>query len=164
MIFDTKSTAKNHPYLRKSSVIREALEWAEKIGPDRDEGTYELRGEDMFAIVQFRRSEPRETRKLAETHREYVDLQYCIDGGEIIDCYPAEGLTANGDYNEENDFQLFERPQAARTELVMRPERFALLFPDDAHVPMVHDGENDKTAMVVFKIKLQLLIDELEAV
>jgi beta-galactosidase beta subunit len=45
----------------------------------------------------------------------------------------------------------------------MRPGTFALLFPQDAHVPMVADGLHSSCRMIVFKIRCGLFEQEAAA-
>jgi biofilm protein TabA len=153
MIFETLETAKTNPLVNRSSIIQEALEFAQRLSPGHELGRFDLQGNDLYALIQFRDTFPREERKQPETHREYVDLQYCFGGGEIIDWYANSNLTPTCDYKEAEDYQLYERPKTDFVPLLMRPKTFALFFPDDAHVPAVHDGIHKKCHMVVFKIR-----------
>lgn len=157
MIYETIQSAERNPQIAKSALIQEALAWASKVRPGHELGRFDLRGDDLYAMVQERESKPREERKEPETHRVYVDLQYCVDGGEFIDWYANIGLKPTTEYDAEKDFQLFQRPEVPPVPLLMRPGYFALLYPDDAHVPVVSDGEHGKTWMVVFKIRLAAL-------
>lgn len=157
MIYETDTTAPGNPLVRNSGLVQEALQWVRTVTPDTEPGRYDLRGDDLYAMVQVRTALPREERRKVEAHREYADLQYCLEGGEFIDWYPLEALVPSGDYNEEKDFQIFDRPLLEPVALPMRPGCFTLLFPGDGHVPMVTDGVHPSTRMVVFKIRVDAL-------
>jgi YhcH/YjgK/YiaL family protein len=162
MIFETLATFPRNPLVVGSSLIARALEWAARIDATTEPGRFELDGDDFYASVQLRQPRPREERSTPEAHREYVDLQYCVAGGEIIDWYALDGLQPTMEHDEAGDYRLFRRPAHPPVPLLMRPGTFALLFPRDAHVPMVADGVNSECRMVVFKIRCSLF--EREAV
>ena len=157
MIYETDKTTPANPLVRDSVLIREALAWAKTAKADTQPGRYDLRGDDLYALVQVRNGLPREERRAVEAHREYADLQYCLEGGEFIDWYPLEALTPSTEYDPEKDFQLYQRPAMAPLALPMRPGSWVLLLPGDGHAPMVTDGEHASTRMVVFKIRLSAL-------
>ncbi len=100
---------------------------------------------------------------MPEAHRAYVDLQYYVAGGEIIDWYPLEALVPTTDHDEEGDFRLFACPAHLPLPLLMRAGTFALFFPQDAHVPMVADGVHSSYCMIVFKIRCGLFEQQVAA-
>lgn len=91
-----------------------------------------------------------------EAHRHYLDLHYCLEGGEIIEWAPVSTLTATTDYDTAKDYQLYAVPPAAST-CLMTPGAFAIFFPGEAHMPKVSDGKSDRVKKVVVKIKVELL-------
>lgn len=153
MIYETHSTVSANPIVRHAELIQEALQWVRGVKPDIEPGRYDLRGDDFYALVQMRKALRREERPKVEVHRKYADLQFCLEGGEFIDWYPMESLSGISEYNEEKDYQLFDRPAIEPLPLLMRKGYFALLFPGDGHVPMVSDGTHTSTRMIVFKIR-----------
>lgn len=91
-----------------------------------------------------------------ETHREYVDLQYILGGGEVIEWAPVARLAADGSYDAKTDLQ-FHAPAAADETLVMSNGLFVFLFPTDGHKPSVADGTNRHVHKVIAKIHRSLL-------
>lgn len=156
MLFETVDTARRNIWLRQCAPIQECLDWARDVDPAIAPGRYEIRGDDLYVLVQNRISKPREERPHPETHRRYVDLQLCRGGSELIDWYPAVCLREYTAYNEERDVAFFHRPESGLQTLVMTPGTFAVFFPEDAHVPEITDGRNASTDMFVFKIALTL--------
>ena len=159
MIFETRNTFTGNPLLSQSPLILDALKFAFKLEIGHPTGRFDLKGDDCFALVQDRETFYRDERMDVEAHQEYADLQYCFGGGEIIDWYPRNLLAPTGEYQEEEDFQLFKRPLLAPVPLAMLPGSFALLFPEDGHVPAINDGVNDRCQMVVFKIRVSALLE-----
>lgn len=160
MIFETLDTFPQNPLVAGSSLIARALEWAARIDAGSPPGRFEIEGDDFYASVQERTPLPRGERLTPEVHRAYVDLQYCVAGGEIIDWYALDGLEPTMDYDEAGDYRLFQRPVRPPLPLLMHPGAFTLLFPRDAHVPMVADGVNASCRMIVFKIRCSLFEQE----
>ena len=144
-------------FTKSSEVWEKALAWIRENGRTAEPGEYEIEGRDIYAIVVSADTKlPRDC--TFETHENFVDLQYCVAGGEIIFWQPEAQLTPKGPYSEEEDVTLFVEPvdEPASTRLKMKPDTFAIFFPQDAHAPLVHDGLNKTVRKVVVKIKFDL--------
>lgn len=135
-------------------VWQKALNWL-KENSDKADGEYEIQGRDLFAIVQTIPTQPRES-CIFEAHKNYIDLQYCISGGELIEWAPLETLTPKGEFLTDKDYGHYFAPEKA-TSLVMTPGTFGIFFPVDAHMPKVSDGVNAQTKKVVVKIRRSLI-------
>ncbi len=159
MIFDTIENGSTENFLKDSSALKEALNWIRSLGQDPEEGTHYLRGEEMYGMIQSYETKDRSDR-LWESHRKYVDLQYCLSGGEVIDWEKIEKLTPDGDYMADKDAILYQKTETPSVSLIMQPGRYALLFPEDGHRPGVIDGAHPGTKKVVVKIALNLLQGE----
>ena len=158
MIFDTLENGSSDSFLKKCSVLQEAFNWIRNLSADPDLGTHHLRGDEMYAMIQSYETKERSER-LWESHRKYVDLQFCISGGEIIDWEKTENLTPDEvGYMEDKDAILYQKTETPSVSLIMQPGRFALLFPEDGHRPGVTDGVNAGTKKLVVKIALDLLL------
>jgi YhcH/YjgK/YiaL family protein len=92
-----------------------------------------------------------------ETHREYIDLQYILGGGEVIEWAPAAKLVADVAYDEKTDFQFYA-PAEADALLRMQDGLFTFLFPADGHKPLVADGANSHIHKAIAKIHKSLLV------
>lgn len=134
-------------------VWEKALKWL-KENTEKPDGEYEIEGRDVFAIVQTVQTQPRES-CIFEAHLNYIDLQYCISGGELIEWASVSTLTPKGEFLTEKDYGHYLAPEKA-TSLVMTPGTFGVFFPADAHMPKVSDGVNAQTKKVVVKIKTSL--------
>lgn len=91
-----------------------------------------------------------------ETHREYIDLQYIVGGGEIIEWAPAAKLAADGAYDVSTDFQFYSEsdPDAS---LSMKDGLFVFLLPTDGHKPLVSNGVDRHVHKAIAKIHRSLL-------
>lgn len=93
-----------------------------------------------------------------EGHRNYIDLQYMVDGDEDMLCADlseAEELTP---YDPEKD--VFFCASAARSiRLPVHGGDYAVFFPDDIHAPGI---ANEKTAGEIRKLVFKLPVPEYE--
>jgi YhcH/YjgK/YiaL family protein len=85
-----------------------------------------------------------------ECHNKNIDIQFCINGNELIGWKPREKCkTENGGYNDEKDLQLYS--DAPDMYFQLTNDQFAIFFPEDVHAPMIGDGEIKK---LVIKVKI----------
>ena len=96
-------------------------------------GRHNIDGEDVFANVMEYDTVPAEEKKL-EAHKRYYDVQCVACGIERGDVAPVAGLTCAKEYDEADDYALFESPAPA-TSLVLHAGEIAVLPPEDAHKP-----------------------------
>lgn len=146
MIFDDAKYldfyAKNDPKLQ---VVVDFLKTnpMEELQPGRydlDKGVYALVNESATR-----------TEGPYEVHRKYADLQLMVRGGEIIEWALLDDMTNGNEYNEEGDCQLFECAPASAIGMKLLPGRFAILYPQDAHKPLIRI-EADSVRKIIFKI------------
>ena len=156
MILGTHDELSRHAGLFRSADPQVLFRWLETCS-DLEHGTkVDLLGEKLSVRVLRRETAPRDDCRW-ETHREYVDLQFILGGGEVIDWSPATKLTLDDSYDEAADVQFYG-PAEADLSLPMREGLFVFLFPGDAHRPMIEDGVNDHVHKVVAKIHRSLLV------
>ncbi len=86
-----------------------------------------------------------------ETHQEYIDLQYLIEGCERMDVSSPVQLQVREVYDPKTDKQLYV-PSPEMSTLHMKAGDFALLFPQDAHHPSIIDGKLTHNKKAVVKI------------
>ena len=114
-------------------------------------GRVEIDGDRIFAIIAKGPGHSREQAKL-EVHRAYVDIQVAAAGVDEIGWKSLPLCTTpEGEYDPDGDGQvLADAPDAW---IAVGPGAFAIFFPQDAHAPMVSDGELHK---VVVKVLAEL--------
>lgn len=134
-------------------VWTQALNWIANMPADLPLGEHAIHDQDMFVNYHEAQLLTREAGNF-EAHRHYIDLHYCLAGGEIIEWAPTSSLTATGDYDQEKDYQLYAVPTRASA-CVMTPGTFVIFYPSDAHLPKITDGQNEKVRKVVVKLKIK---------
>jgi YhcH/YjgK/YiaL family protein len=111
-------------------------------------------GADLYALMQYARTRPRAEQK-AESHRTYADVQAVIDGDEILEVMPLDGLETTLPYDASRDVALYTMPKDG-SRLILRPGLCAVLFPEDGHAPLqAPDGIARPSRRVVVKVRLE---------
>jgi|FLOH01.1.fsa_nt_gi biofilm protein TabA len=156
MILDTHKNLRHYAPLFRSVDPTPLFDWLENCR-DVESGTrVDFAGDKLFAKALRQDTGDRGAFKW-ETHREYVDLQYILGGGEVIEWAPAAKLSADIAYDEATDFQFYASAEADAL-LRMQDGLFTFLFPADGHKPLVSDGNNRQIHKVIAKIHKSLLV------
>lgn len=155
MILDTRDNMRHYAPLFRGIDPTLLFDWLPGARGIESGGKVNLEGEKLFARVMRQDTAPRDACRW-EAHREYVDLQYILGGGEIIEWAAAVKLVADRPYDDAADLQFYA-DAPADVLLPMREGLFVFLFPDDAHKPCVADGRNGFVHKVVVKIHRSLL-------
>ena len=123
--------------------LEEAIETIETL-PNLEPATYPLSCGKV--MVQKGTTKPLEG-ALLEAHAKFLDIQYCLKGGEVMGWAPTGSLTPEGPFDEEKDYGLFSGPALP----ILVPEGLCyIVYPEDAHAPGKHlDEPNDYTKIVV---------------
>ncbi len=156
MILDTHGNLSRYASLFRGIDPAPLFDWL-RISRDFGAGAkFEFAGDKLFARIIRQDTASRDDCRW-ETHREYVDLQYILGGGEIIEWAPAAKLVAECVYDGAEDLQFYA-DATADILLPMKEGLFVFLFPSDAHKPCVVDGRNGFVHKVVVKIHKSLLV------
>ena len=94
---------------------------------------------------------PDGTDKSFEAHKDYIDIHYCISGSEGIGYADVQTLTPTTEYDKENDYFLLSGDYQ---KVVLRAGDFCIVFPEDAHIPMMTGAEGDKVLKAVAKVRV----------
>jgi biofilm protein TabA len=119
-------------------------------------GTYEIEGRDIYALLQQPESEPEERRRF-ELHREYIDIQLLLEGKEkqLFAPQPLPGEAALlEDKLDEADNAFYARPAHCNA-VVLQPGDYVIYLPGELHCPnCAPDPQNcGRFRKVVFKIR-----------
>jgi YhcH/YjgK/YiaL family protein len=114
--------------------------------------TYEIGTEGIYAVPQEYTPKKKEDRSI-ESHRKYIDIQVMREGKEYLGYADKNTLHISG-YDEEHDA---ERLTGTLTFLPFRKDSFAVLFPQDAHMPGVKGrGSTTIVKKIVIKVPVGL--------
>jgi len=148
MIFDCIENA--HLYRVLGSRIGQAFNYIQATDFSRlAPGRYDIDGEDLFAMVNAYETKDRRDCEL-EGHRQYIDLQYMVEGAELIGYAPLRDQAASLISGPEEDCLFY---QGEASFVLLDQGMFALLFPADLHMPCVRTG-HARVKKVVVKIRV----------
>jgi YhcH/YjgK/YiaL family protein len=147
MIFDTLENIKNYEGLGR---VYTALKFLADTDFSKVElGRYELQGDDIFYMVQQYETDPDKT--ISEAHKKYIDIQFMVDGEEIIGVAPICCEKTETEARPENDVWFYE----CKTEpLTLIKNSFMVLYPNDLHCPGVAVDGARECHKVVVKVKV----------
>jgi YhcH/YjgK/YiaL family protein len=113
------------------------------------EGTYEIDGKAIFALVQEYDTKEEKDCNL-EGHTKYIDIQYIIQGSEYIGFVSKRNQKVLS-MDTDKDYTFYE---GETSYLKLEPGMFTLFFPDDLHRPCIRAGYDTKVKKVVVKVKI----------
>lgn len=148
MIFDTLKNVDNYKGLGR---VYDALKFlAETDFGKIDLGRYELDSDNIFYMVQSYDTDPDKT--ISEGHKKYIDIQFMVEGEEIIGVADIGDKKELTEAKEENDVWFYN----CKTEpLTLSAGKYMVLYPNDLHCPGVAtNGKAMTCRKVVVKVKV----------
>lgn len=106
--------------------------------------------ESIFALEQVYQSKERE-RCFFESHRQYIDIQFILNGEERIDIASIEMLSIDKNYDEEKDFIKYHDQKSLSSVLLTKGD-VAIFFPEDAHMPCLKNSSETLVYKTVVKV------------
>ena len=78
---------------------------------------------------------------MLEVHRRYIDVHFPLSSSEVMGWSPLQGLQTESvnPFNDEDDYAVYA--ETAQTYLTIRPGEFAIVWPEDAHAPIIGEGK-----------------------
>jgi len=111
---------------------------------------HEIDGDRLFCMISKGPGRPRAEAKL-EAHHKYIDIQYVIAGTEEMGWKPtADCRVVDVPYDGDKDIEFFKDEPDSWNDVP--PGSFVIFFPQDAHAPLVGDGE-------IHKVVLKIAVD-----
>jgi len=130
MIIDKIENAKL--YYNLGMRIKKALDYTRQTDlKNLQPGKYEIEGDNIFALISEYETKTESEGKL-EAHRKYIDVQYVIEGEELMGYAPLGNQQILEPYKEENDI-VFYNGEKSFTKVTAG--MFAIFFPTDVHMP-----------------------------
>ena len=148
MIFsDIDSLLKRHDL---GNGVKKALEFLSVANLEGvNNGKHELEGEDLFFIVDSYSTKSESLCKL-ERHKKYIDVHYVVSGVEMIGYAQHKKQRLYKSYDAVNDYALYDGDVSF---ISLKPDKVAIFFPEDLHMPGIGDGKETLKKIVV-KVKI----------
>jgi biofilm protein TabA len=150
MIYDTLAHAASYAGLH-ADLDRGLRFLAGSARAGLADGRHEIDGDRLYAMVSSYATRRREDSKF-EAHRKYIDIQFLISGRELAFWAPLAGLKPSVEYSEQSDAVLF--PHGDGVPLLLGDSRFAVFFPQDAHMPCCLIDRPETVRKIVVKVRI----------
>lgn len=119
-------------------------------------GRHDIDGDNIFVNVMAFDTQPA-NEKLAEVHKEYIDIQFLISGEERIGFGLAcENNPIAKEYDKESDSYLVEAIKG-EAEVIMLPNMFAIFLTGQPHKPGCQVSHASPIKKAVIKMHKSLL-------
>ncbi len=153
MIFSSLNAAKgNYEY---PEAIKKAIEFMSTEEFKKLEvGRYEIQGDDIFALVQDQTTDEPE-KKRAESHRNYVDIQFLMSGEEKQGYAPLIPGT-KGEEPEGKDNIFYDKVEDEQF-VCLKPGDFTIYFTNDIHRPNCAVNGSCSIHKAVIKVRESLI-------
>ncbi|MFC2110228.1 YhcH/YjgK/YiaL family protein [Bacteroidota bacterium] len=112
-------------------------------------GKHVIDGDSVFGILMEYDTQKEELCK-SESHKKYIDIQYMVAGEEHIGIKSLHNQKPTTPYNEEGDFMFYTLDKLPKIKL--KPNHFAVFFPDDIHQTMIEIESPKKLRKFVIKV------------
>ena len=113
-------------------------------------GNYDIDGKNIYALVNEYETKDAEDSFL-EGHRNYIDVQYLIEGVEQIGFASLANQQPVKYYDSNEDYLLFKDKCS---KFSLKKGMFAIFFPQDLHMPGIKIHKSLKVKKVVVKVKI----------
>jgi YhcH/YjgK/YiaL family protein len=118
---------------------------------DFTEEKLKIDGDNVFAIINDYTTKDAEVSQL-ESHRKYIDIQYMLEGEELIGYSPLTNQVACAEYETDSDIMFF--PDKPSCFIKLTPESYSILYPQDLHMPGIKVSSPAPIKKIVVKVKL----------
>ena len=145
MVLDSLATAEKYYALHPR--FQQAFEFIGARAGELVPGKYPIDGENLFVSVVSGSLKPEKAAWL-EAHDRYIDIQVVLSGGERHGWKSrAACREIKTAYDTEKDILFFNDAPTSYAEV--RTGEFVIFFPEDAHAPMIGEGEITKAIIKV---------------
>ena len=134
MIFDNIKNCKM--YYGVNPKFEKAFGFIEKaIKENAEVGKYEIEGKEIYASVQNYDSKLMEN-SVFEGHKNYIDIQYIIEGREMMGVMEISKSETDSEYNDQKDVTFYKKSDIA-SYCIAEQGDFCIFYPHDIHSPGV---------------------------
>ena len=150
MIYDKINNIETYTGISEDILI--GLKWLRDVRPDVKKGVYEINSNVKAIVSEYTTKEINENGY--EAHRNYIDIQYLISGEEVVGSLPLEYMKEIKPYSKETDAAFYVGTGIKQQELLLGNRYFAILFPQDGHMPGLCAKEPAMVKKVVVKVHI----------
>jgi YhcH/YjgK/YiaL family protein len=133
-----------HPNIAQGIAYLRSDAWHEKAP-----GRYEVDGDNVYAMIQEYETIRMEEGRW-EAHQVYTDIQYIVQGSELMGCGDIQTFVPRTTYDAAIDAQFFE---GYANYVEIRAGMFAVFFPADVHMPKIQVAMPQAVKKIVLKVR-----------
>ncbi|MBI5854334.1 MAG: YhcH/YjgK/YiaL family protein [Nitrospirae bacterium] len=134
---------------------RDLMAFLRSASVQLSDGEHPLASHGIVARVFSTQTRPQSSAQL-ESHRASVDVQVVLSGEELIAVWPSPTLGIRTDYDPTRDVMFYDPPTAAPVSFPLQPGRFAVFFPQDAHMTLIAPSAPAPMKKLVAKVPAHL--------
>ena len=108
--------------------------------------------EENFALEQIYNSKER-NECFFESHRQYIDVQFILEGEEIIEVCNIDDMIIDMSYNKDMDLLKYQTTDKVSIIRLTKGD-VAIFYPEDVHMPCIASNGNQKVIKTVVKVKV----------
>ena len=113
-------------------------------------GRYDIDDNNIFALISEYQTKSESEGKL-EAHKKYIDVQYVIEGEELMGYAPLGDQSILEPYKKENDIIFYT---GEKVFIKVTEGMFAIFFPEDVHMPGISVNQKSPVKKLVIKVKV----------
>lgn len=153
MIFDKINNLSD--YFEELPILKMVADFVDDFNKNNlVDGTYEIDGKRVFAMVQSYRTKQQTPEMMFEAHKKYIDLQYIVNGIEKIRWARLDKVSlVEEKYSLGEDIAFYEGD--AMFDFTLTKNTFLLLYSTDAHLPGLSADKDVNVRKIVFKIQVE---------
>ncbi len=130
--------------------MEKALKFLQGLNGEGLDEKVQIDGDDVFAFPVAYTSKP-QSESVWEAHKNYIDVQFIVDGNECIGYEYIKNLKVTQEYDGETDSMLLE---GDGTMVKSGVGTFMILYPHDAHMPGAQDNGPCEMKKVIVKVRV----------
>ncbi|MBR2525261.1 YhcH/YjgK/YiaL family protein [bacterium] len=149
MIKNSLKYTKN--YYSLSDKIKLGLEFIQNNNlKNFENGKYQILNDDVYVNIQDYNTK-HENQGKWEAHRKYIDIQFMIEGSELIGVGEIQNFQVQETYDNEKDVEFLSSdfPQQF---IKMNEGDFIILYPYDVHMPQISVTNSTYVKKAVVKV------------
>ena len=152
MIFDNIKNCEI--YYGLNPKFEKAFRFIQKAVEEKLEvGKYEIDGKEIYALVQNYDSKLKENSSF-EGHENYIDIQYVIEGCEMMGVVDISKAEVRDEYNPEKDITFYQDSEMASYCTATQGD-FCVFYPHDIHRPgMALNDSPSNVKKIVVKVRI----------
>lgn len=138
-------------YFGLNNRIEQALKYIQQTNFESIiPGRYDIDGDSVYALVSIYNTK-HENESFLEAHQKYIDVQFMIEGEELMGYTALSGQQVAKAYDAANDYMLFKEKCSS---ILFKKGMFAIFFPGDLHMPGIECDTSAMVKKVVVKVKI----------